>query len=178
MNQYGPYLMYFLSRLMQQRVNGQNMINDSDKEGCGEVERERSNTETYTYADTDAEKNTEKEIILETLFLNDETHARWHRETDVDILVNFCREGFGQAKKHGHFIIGTGKKGNFIGIPGRFYIAEQPAGGKTGFTLWQALAGGEEFCDNPEEMDDELAENIYGYWIARIDSETLEISEV
>lgn len=168
MNQYGPYLMYFLSRLMQQRMQGEDMNKIEELDEIKDSERYLEKDEIVAADD----------IAAESMFAKDETCASWHKETNVDILISFCREGFGQAKKHGHFIIGIGEKGSFIGIPGRFYIAEQPAGGKTGFTLWQALAGGESFCDNPEEMDEDLAENIYGYWIARLDSETLEISEV
>ena len=54
---------------------------------------------------------------------------------------------------------------------------EQPAGGTTGFTLWQPLRGGEEMYDSLDEMDDETAELVYGYWIACIDNNTLKISE-
>ena len=74
--------------------------------------------------------------------------------------------------------MGVSDIGDFIGIPGRFLLEEQPAGGKTGFTLWQPLKGGEELYTSLEDMDDELALEIYGYWIAKIDGKTLEISEV
>ena len=112
------------------------------------------------------------------LFSSDETGADWHREENTELLKQFCREGYAQAKKHGHFIVGSGEKGNFIGIPGRFLIEEQPAGGATGFTLWQPLAGGEELYNNLEEMDEETLQQVFGYWIAAIDSVTLRISEV
>ena len=64
------------------------------------------------------------------------------------------------------------------GIPGRFLIEDQPAGGVTGFTLWQPLKGGEELYEKLEELDEKEAEQIYGYWIAAIDSKTLKVSEV
>ena len=79
---------------------------------------------------------------------------------------------------YGHFIIGNSEKGDFIGIPGRFMLKEQPAEGKTGFTLWQPLRGGEELYESLEEIDEETAERVYGYWIAKIDGKTLQISEV
>ena len=74
--------------------------------------------------------------------------------------------------------MGSGPNGNYIGIPGRFLIEEQPAGGATGFTLWQPLAGGEELYNNLEDMDEETLQRVFGYWIAAIDSVTLRISEV
>lgn len=111
-------------------------------------------------------------------FSKDETGADWHREENTELLKQFCREGYAQAKKHGHFIVGNGEKGNYIGIPGRFLIEEQPAGGATGFTLWQPLAGGEELYDKLEDMDEETIQRVFGYWIAAIDSATLRISEV
>lgn len=112
------------------------------------------------------------------IFAADETESKWHRETNIDLLENFCREGYAMAKKHGHFIIGNTESGNYIGIPGRFLLEEQPAGGNTGFTLWQPLRGGEEMYDGLENMGTEAASQIFGYWIARIDQKTLKISEV
>ena len=76
------------------------------------------------------------------IFSSDETGSSWHRETDVELLKKFCIEGYAMARKYGHFIVGVSQKGNYIGIPGRFMLEEQPAGGKTGFTLWQPLRGG------------------------------------
>ena len=111
------------------------------------------------------------------IFDADETKSRWHKETDVEILQNFCREVYPMAKKYGHFIIGNSQNKSYIGIPGRFMKDEQPAGGTTGFTLWQPLRGGEEMYDSLDEMDDETAELVYGYWIACIDNNTLKISE-
>ena len=111
------------------------------------------------------------------VFTIDETGSKWHRETNVDILKTFCREGYAMAKKHGHFIVGTGVEKNYIGIPGRFLVEDQPAGGKTGFTLWQPLRGGEEMYGSLENISDDTASMVYGYWIACIDEKTLGISE-
>lgn len=111
------------------------------------------------------------------LFSFDETGSKWHRHNDVEILQSFCREGYSMAKKYKHFIIGNGQGKNYIGIPGRFLLKEQPAGGVTGFTLWQPLKGGEELYANLEEMQEDKAELIYGYWIACIDEKTLKITE-
>ena len=102
----------------------------------------------------------------------------WHKETKIELLESFCPEGAGLAKKYGHFIIGQSADGNFIGIPGRFLKEEQPAEGKTGFTLWQPIRGGEAFYEDLEELEDERADFLYGYWIAALNEKTLKISEV
>ena len=111
------------------------------------------------------------------IFSSDETGSSWHRETDVELLKKFCIEGYAMARKYGHFIVGVSQKGNYIGIPGRFMLEEQPAGGKTGFTLWHPLRGGEEMYPGLSDMDEKTAELVYGYWIAAIDSSTLKTSE-
>ena len=157
--QYGPYVMYVLSQLLQKRRNEENSQS-----------RERSQNSENLYKDENMQNS--------EIFSSDETGAAWHREENTEILKQFCREGYAQAKKHGHFIVGSGPNGNYIGIPGRFLIEEQPAGGATGFTLWQPLAGGEELYNNLEDMDEETLQRVFGYWIAAIDSATLRISEV
>ena len=157
--QYGPYVMYVLSQLLQKRRNEENSQS-----------RERSQNSENLYKDENMQNS--------EIFSSDETGAACHREENTEILKQFCREGYAQAKKHGHFIVGSGPNGNYIGIPGRFLIEEQPAGGATGFTLWQPLAGGEELYNNLEDMDEETLQRVFGYWIAAIDSVTLRISEV
>ena len=157
--QYGPYVMYVLSQLLQKRRNEENSQS-----------RERSQNSENLYKDENMQNS--------EIFSSDETGAAWHREENTEILKQFCREGYAQAKKHGHFIVGSGPNGNYIGIPGRFLIEEQPAGGATGFTLWQPLAGGEELYNNLEDMDEETLQRVFGYWIAAIDSVTLRRSEV
>ena len=152
--QYGPYVMYFLSQLLQKRQDEEKQQNRQN----------HKNIQARDDVDID-------------VFSADEAEASWHREENIELLKQFCREGYAQAKKHGHFIVGTGSKGDFIGIPGRFLIEEQPAGGATGFTLWQPLAGGEELYENLEKIDEETAMRVFGYWIAAIDSKTLKISE-
>lgn len=152
--QYGPYVMYFLSQLLQKRQEEEKQQNRKSQENI----KERDDVDT-------------------NVFSADEAEASWHREENIELLKQFCREGYAQAKKHGHFIVGTGSNGDFIGIPGRFLIEEQPAGGATGFTLWQPLAGGEDLYENLEKIDEETAMQVFGYWIAAIDSKTLRISE-
>ena len=152
--QYGPYVMDFLSQLLQKRQEEEKQQNRKSQENI----LERDDVDT-------------------NVFSADEAEASWHREENIELLKQFCREGYAQAKKHGHFIVGTGSNGDFIGIPGRFLIEEQPAGGATGFTLWQPLAGGEDLYENLEKIDEETAMQVFGYWIAAIDSKTLKISE-
>ncbi len=153
--QYGPYVMYFLSQLLQKRQEEEKQQNRKSQENI-----------------------LERDDVGTNVFSADEAEASWHREENIELLKRFCREGYAQAKKHGHFIVGTGEKGDFIGIPGRFLIEEQPAGGATGFILWQPLAGGEELYEDLEKIDEETAKSVFGYWIAAIDSKTLKISEV
>lgn len=149
-NQYGNYVMYFLSNLLQKQTAG-----------------------AAKPAAAVAESNATRQP-----FENDETESTWHREEKLDLLKAFCPEAYETACRYGHFIIGRTKTDSYIGIPGRFMRGEQPAQGETGFTLWQPLRGGETFYMDLENMPDDLCERIYGYWIARLDAETLAISEV
>lgn len=213
-NQYGPYVMYFLSKLMQQR-NAEEMLSEvqADTKRFEIVEATAATdatqaTPTATEAmpsttTAEAAQESRESDELRELFAYDETKSRWHRETKFELLREFCPEGFASAERYGHFIIGQREKrvytGSdkvcaetsketaemaetcagkcFIGIPGRFLKSEQPAGGSTGFTLWQPIRGAEKFFKSLEELDDELAESIYGYWIAVLDENTLQISE-
>ena len=156
-NQYGPYVMYVLSQLLQKRQAAET---DETEMCAGGVAAQPSGLPA-----------------AEQFFAADETGAVWHRETNLELLKQFCREGYALALRHGHFIIGSGAAGSFIGIPGRFLLEDQPAGGRTGFTLWQPLRGGEALYGGLEDMDETAARSIYGYWIAALDSKTLEISE-
>lgn len=157
-NQYGPYVMYFLSNLLQR----QNRLNNQKENGNAEQ------------VNTEHEGGSEAEPGF---FENDETGGIWRREEKLELLKKFCPEGYACAEKYGHFIIGEKDGRNFIGIPGRFMRGEQPAQGTTGFTLWQPLRGGELFYEELETITDEAAEQIFGYWIAVLDAETLAISE-
>ena len=111
-------------------------------------------------------------------FAEDETESVWRRQERVELLAEFCREGYAMARRHGHFLVGTSGQGTFLAVPGRFLLEEQPAGGVTGFTLWQPLAGGEELYDSLENLSEDLAREVFGYWIARLDPDTLKLTEV
>ena len=121
-----------------------------------------------------------KKLVEEKFFGKDETESIWHKEQNVHLLLEFCREGYSLARQHGHFLVGNSDEKSYIGIPGRFFKAEQPALGETGFTLWQPIRGGEELYESLnelEEMAEEKLKLIYGYWIAEIDPKTLKLSE-
>ena len=127
-------------------------------------------------ADPATEDSAERET--DVYFAQDETGCTWRRQENLQLLSQFCREGYAMARRHGHYLVGTGEKGAFLAIPGRFLLEEQPAGGVTGFTLWQPLNGGESHYDTLETMSENAAETVYGYWIARLNPESLKISEV
>ena len=163
---YGQYLMGLLAQMMKttgkplhtEQNTSADILSD---EGKGMEEK-----------GSDEEKQGGREY-----FAQDETACSWRREEKVELLARFCREGYSMGKKYGHFLLGEGELGTFIAVPGRFLIDEQPAGGVTGFTLWQPLSGGEVHYENLGDMDEAAAQMVYGYWIARLDGQTLEISE-
>ena len=68
--QYGPYVMYFLSHLLQKRQ-------DEEKQ------QNRQNHENMQARD-DVDTN---------VFSADEAEASWHREENIELLKRFCREG-------------------------------------------------------------------------------------
>ncbi len=176
-----------LSSVLPKAASSGSLLNEkamtamSALSGLSQVPEMSGLSKTFDEPNRSDEPNTSEtpEIITieNDFFARDETGAIWHRESRIELLQSFCREGVAQAKRHGHFIIGTRGDANFIGIPGRFLIEEQPAGGKTGFTLWQPLKGGEEHYDNLEDIDEETAVAVYGYWIAELDGKTLQIRE-
>lgn len=163
-NPYSQYLFYLLGQLM--KAASQNTL------ASGPADAERVQ-ETAELQEQRKQKDTER-----TYFAKDETGCIWRREENVELLDQFCREGYFMAKKHGHFLLGKKGEEHFIAIPGRFLLEEQPAGGVTGFTLWQPLAGGEGLYESLETMDAEAAETVYGYWVARLNPKNLKISEV
>ena len=170
--QYGPYVMYILSQMLQKRQNPESQPEADftpEAEDIGGTERTES---------TESTERRESTEWAGDIFTRDETGAEWHRQTNLELLQHFCREGYAQARRHGHFLTGTCGEKAFIAVPGRFLLEDQPAGGKTGFTLWQPLRGGEELYRDLEDMDEETARQVFGYWIAALDSRTLEISEV
>ncbi len=173
-NQYGPYVMYFLSQLLQNQRKEAAENHEVMSAGA------RAGSEANAYAGSAALRigacaGSGRESAV---FDFDETGASWVRQTDVGLLEKFCPEGVRQARKHGHFLIGQAGAESFVAIPGRFLKEDQPDGGRTGFTLWQPMKGGRCLYDELENLGDEVADYLYGYWIARLDSRTLALSEV
>lgn len=165
-NLYGPYLFSLLGQML--------------KAGSGGTEKRPMQQQAMPVSAPVTRGATKRpeEMAADSPFTVDETGSIWRREERLDLLLSFCREGYAMAKKYGHFLIGTAERGNFIAIPGRFLAEEQPAGGKTGFTLWQPLRGGEELFDSLESISETASAQIYGYWIAALDPANLQLSEV
>lgn len=105
----------------------------------------------------------------------DETGAQWHRISDIKALPAPLESKSGALiGKYGHYILGERDGEFFAGVPGRFLKAEKPEG----FALWQPMRGGEKFFDDLSELTGRLQEEIFGYWISVVDSESGEIGMV
>lgn len=182
---YGPYIVYMISQLIaKQRGLSAEAVSENNTANERSIDRLICRGEGSDATEEKPEPKGEETVAYGRnaaggFFTADETGCIWRREENVELLKYFCPEGYSTAERHGHFIVGNNPDTleNYIGIPGRFLISEQPAGGKTGFSLWQPLAGGEAYYENPEMMDDEVQYVIFGYWIARISGDTLKISD-
>jgi len=100
----------------------------------------------------------------------DETGAQWYRINETDSLPDWlksCKEWIGTYR---HYLLGKKEKHYYIGIPGRFLQKEQPCRSEQLFLLWQPIRGGESFFDRPEKMTKRQQEEIFGYWIAELDT--------
>ncbi len=105
----------------------------------------------------------------------DETKAVWWRLDGADGLPEAAAGCGEMVRRYGHFLIGKGCQSWFIGVPGRFLLAEQPQAETGCFQLWQPIRGGEAFFRNLAELSGEEAESLFGYWIGEIDGKTGEI---
>ena len=180
-NQYGPYVMYFLSQLLQKQRAGQGGaamqgLSERAPEAAQQGEKAKETMQVQTGG---GEQQPEAALqALPGIFDADETGAVWHRQTQIALLAQFCPEGAAQAEKHGHFLIGQKGSESFVAVPGRFLRDEQPAGGATGFTLWQPIRGGAALYEDLAHLEDAVTDYLYGYWIARVNPDTLALSEV
>lgn len=148
--QYGPYVMYILSQMMQKRQAAEQVRESQEQDG-------------------------------DEPFAFDETGCLWHRQENLELLRQFCPEGYEMAKKYGHFLIGKDKDGgerNCIAIPGRFLLAEQPAQGRTGFTLWQPLKAEKHSMRNFPRWTVKQQKSCTATGSAALDGQNLHISEV
>ena len=173
-NQYGPYVMYFLSQLLQNQRKGAEENPGAINAGANAAGSAVGACSGPAASQNDAAGRGRENAVFDF----DETGASWVRQTDIDLLEKFCPEGVRQARKHSHFLIGQAGAESFVAIPGRFLKEDQPDGGRTGFTLWQPMKGGRCLYDELEDLEGEVADYLYGYWIARLNSRTLALSEV
>ena len=89
-SQYGPYIMYFLSQLLQKQRRGQTNASEAD-----ETEARDTQKETVTEAEARRQPGTHPAADI---FDQDETGACWHRQTQIALLEKFCPEGAAQAR--------------------------------------------------------------------------------
>ncbi|MEG2626708.1 MAG: hypothetical protein RR973_02015 [Anaerovoracaceae bacterium] len=109
---------------------------------------------------------------------NDETGSIWYimnLDKKYPRLLDECKK---QAEQYQHYIFGKTANAYFVGIPGRFFRGEQPFNGGNGFSLWQPLKGAEEIYGRIEDTTEEIREEIFGYWIAKIDMDSGDLIEV
>ena len=180
-NQYGPYVMYFLSQLLQKQRAGQGGaamqgLSERAPEAAQQGEKAKETMQVQTEGGEQQPEAAPQ--ALPGIFYADETGAFCHRQTQIALLAQFCPEGAAQAEKHGHFLIGQKGSESFVAVPGRFLRDEQPAGGATGFTLWQPIRGGAALYEDLAHLEDAVTDYLYGYWIARVNPDTLALSEV
>lgn len=142
-NQYGPYVMYFLSQLLQKQRAGARRGGHAGVIGTRAGSCTAGRESKGDHAGADGRRRAAAgggTAGAARHFDADETGAVWHRQTQIALLAQFCPEGAAQAEKHGHFLIGQKGSESFVAVPGRFLRDEQPAGGATGFTLCSRYA--------------------------------------
>ena len=116
-------------------------------------------------------------------FDNDRTGARWKKIVNITSLPLVSPGAHYFATQYRHYIFGAkpDEKGMatkfFFGIPGRFRDEEQPDGGKSGFTYWQAIRGADPVFENYRKAENG-DRNSYGYWIVSVDGKTGNIEEI
>ncbi len=116
-----------------------------------------------------------KESYEELLpFEKDKCQATWYKISRMSALPIVSPGAHYLTNKYRHFILGierfdqnnSDRKGDYyIGIPGRYMKSEQPEEGRSGFVFWQPLFGARAQAKTGYE-------NIYGYWIIKIDAKT------
>lgn len=109
---------------------------------------------------------------------SDETGAAWWRVEGTDGLPDAMEGCRALVEQYGHFLVGKGCQSRFVGVPGRFLLAEQPMREAGCFQLWQPIRGGEAFFEDLAELEGSLAESLFGYWIGAVDEETGELCPV
>lgn len=116
-------------------------------------------------------------------FAKDKTGAKWKKMVNITNLPLVSPGAHYFATQYRHYIFGAKANAKgvavrfFFGVPGRFLDAEQPDGGKSGFTYWQPIRG-EDSVAGESSKESQSNKNAYGYWIVAIDGETGNIEEV
>lgn len=93
----------------------------------------------------------------------------WKKIINIGRMPVLSAEAAALCSRYRHFIFAETQNYYYIGVPGRKIKSEQPEQGKSGFSLWQPVAGAEEASDEKEA---------YGYWIAAINKNNGEIEEI
>ena len=118
-----------------------------------------------------------------TPFDRDKTGARWKKIVNSTSLPLVSPGAHYFATQYRHYIFGAKPDESgmatkfFFGIPGRFLDEEQPDAGKSGFTYWQPIRGGDPVFEGYRKGE-LTARNAYGYWIVSVDGRTGNIEEV
>lgn len=93
----------------------------------------------------------------------------WKKIVNTARMPVLSAEAAGLCSRYRHFIFAETENYYYIGVPGRKLKSEQPEQGRSGFSLWQPVAGAEEITDEKEA---------YGYWICAINKNNGEIEEI
>ena len=93
----------------------------------------------------------------------------WKKIVNTARMPVLSAQAAGLCSRYRHFIFAETENYYYIGIPGRKLKSEQPEQGRSGFSLWQPVAGAEDIADEKEA---------YGYWICAINKNNGEIEEI
>ena len=93
----------------------------------------------------------------------------WKKIVNTARMPVLSAQAAGLCSRYRHFIFAETENYYYIGIPGRKLKTEQPEQGRSGFSLWQPVAGAEDIADEKEA---------YGYWICAINKNNGEIEEI
>ena len=93
----------------------------------------------------------------------------WKKIVNTARMPVLSAQAAGLCSRYRHFIFAETENYYYIGIPGRKLKTEQPEQGRSGFSLWQPVAGAEDIADEKEA---------YGHWICAINKNNGEIEEI
>lgn len=102
-------------------------------------------------------------------FANNVLDCIWKKIVNTARMPVLSAEAAGLCSRYRHFIFAEADNYYYIGVPGRKLRTEQPEQGRSGFSLWQPVAGAEDITDEKEA---------YGYWICAVNKNNGEIEEI